>query len=179
VDSYVQSIGMDARWVRHSRRTWQFASALADRDDAQLDPELIYVGSMLHDSGLFEPNPTRCFAVEGAAHATHTAKEANVDAERARTVAHAIASHISVNPDSKLGRYLQYGSLLDLTGTRLWKLDRDLVDRIFLADEREGLPKDVRERWPAECARFPHGRAAYAKCPGLFMLATRLAPLPN
>src|SRR5262245_22942038 len=47
VDKYVEEIGMKENTpiFRHSRRTWQFASALAEIDDVKLDPELLYVGS--------------------------------------------------------------------------------------------------------------------------------------
>jgi hypothetical protein len=175
---------MDQMWLAHSRRTWQFASALAHQapeppDPEQVNPELLYVGALLHDSGLFEPNPTRCFAVEGAASVQLTADMADVHDERVETVAKAIGSHISLKPENALGQYVQHGSLLDLAGTRLWQLDRDLVDRILLENARDGLPADARRRWQAECERFPHGRAAFARRPGGLMLASHVAPFPN
>lgn len=187
VDTHLRSIGMTDDWKKHSVRTWRFASALAEKprrplehpEQLRAESEVLYVAAMLHDSGLFEKNRKSCFAVDGSANAKITADMAGVQDDRVDKVAKGIASHISVKPDNELALYLQYGSLLDLTGMRMWKLNRHLVDRILTDDERNGLPEDGRARWLTECTRFPHGRAAYARWPGGFVLATKWAPLPG
>lgn len=179
----------DDRWICHSERTWQFAIALAARDKEQaaakgkqvtaLDSELLYVASLLHDTGLLTESRTKCFAVTGAANAFRTAREAGVDETRANLVAQAICTHISVNPGNRLGEYLQAGSLLDAIGTRVWHLDRALVHKVCCDWSREGFPAELRRRWAQECQLFPYGRAAFARRPGCFSLATYLSPLPH
>ncbi|MFI7060208.1 hypothetical protein ACIBL3_04425 [Kribbella sp. NPDC050124] len=178
---------MDERWIAHSERTWQFATALASRDSrraaAQGAPleepnsEQLYVASLLHDTGLFDANRTKCFAVTGSANARSTAVEAGVDEDAAELVAEAISSHVSLNPGNPLGEYLQAGSLLDAIGDRVWHLDRAVVDKVCDDWPRAGFPGELRSRWAQECSMFPNGRAAFARCPGGFSLATHLAPL--
>lgn len=177
-------------WRRHSLRTWHFAAALAARENRGfparrdphqgLDDELMYVAALLHDSGLFlTPRAGESFAAAGARLALETAEATGADENRAQLVATAIESHISVDPGNQLGDYIQFGSLLDLTAAGIWKLDRALVEQVYATETRLGFPSDAHDRWLAECQRLPLGRAAYAKCPGALLLATRLAPLPH
>jgi hypothetical protein len=180
---------VDESWELHSERTWLFASALAMRDERagkltaadskQLDPELLYVASMLHDTGLFVEDRTRCFAITGARFAFTTARQAHADEHRAEVVYRAIASHISLCPGNVLGKYLQFGSLLDVTGNRIWDLDRAVVDQVCGVRSRADFPAQVRHRWAEECSMFPNGRAGFARCPGAISIATYLAPLPH
>lgn len=51
--------------LEHSYRTYFFGKALAELDDIQVDDELVYVASLLHDLQLEHPTPGRCFAVVG------------------------------------------------------------------------------------------------------------------
>ena len=169
----------DPRWIWHSERTWLFATVLADLDGEDLEPELLYVASLLHDSALLMESRVRCFAVTGAEFAVSTADAAGANPNDARMVARAISSHISVCPDNELGRYLQAGSLLDVAGTRVWDLQRALVTEVCKAWPRTGFPAEVRHRWSQECALFPNGRAAFARFPGGMTLASHLAPLPR
>ena len=168
--------GMDDVWRYHSLRTWQFASALADVEESVLDREALYVAALLHDIGMFvTPAEDESFAKAGARLAQEIAEGAGVGRDKADMVERAIDSHISMEPGNALGKYIQFGSLLDLTATGIWKLDRSLVDQIYLEWRRTGLPSELRKRWLAECKRLPHGRAAYARCPGALLLANRCA----
>jgi len=72
-----------------------------------------------------------------------------------------------------------FGSLLDLTAAKIWKLDRGLVEQVYAHRSRPGFPADLQKRCLAECTRLPFGRAAYARCPGALLWATRHAPLPD
>jgi len=171
-------------WFNHSKRTWQFATALLaaaedNKDNEDLEPELVYVASMLHDIGLLADGRTQCFAVEGAQNAFSTAAEAGVPASMAKIVAEAISTHISVDPGNELGQYIQWGSLLDITGHRVWLIHRSVVSKACAAWSRGGFPAECRERWADECKLFPDGRAAFARFPGLLSAASYLAPLPR
>jgi len=175
-----QGIGMTEVWRRHSERTWQFAAALAAQEDAGLDDDLLYVAALMHDSGLFlRPDKGESFAAAGARFARKTAIAAGVDTTTADLLEAAIASHISMNPGNELGKYIQFGSLLDVTGHGIWQLDRGLVDQVYARTTRRGFPSDVRKLWLAECERLPLGRAAYARFPGCLLGAARWAPLPH
>jgi hypothetical protein len=172
------STGLTPEFLQHSKRTWWFGKALAEVDEIELDTEMLYVAAMLHDIGLFEPRSGRCFTAVGADAARRTAASADVAADRAELVAHAISAHICPKrPRDALGHYLQAGSLLDVTGERIWDLDPVVVDAAYAKWPRVGFPPQVRGRWIAECQRFPHGRANYARWSGL-LLAARFAPLP-
>ena len=50
----------------HSYRTWMFGLALAALDRAELDPELFYCASLLHDFGIVEPTAGRDFTLASA-----------------------------------------------------------------------------------------------------------------
>jgi hypothetical protein len=178
-------------WRRHSERTWYFATALAAADHETHTPvmnsgfgpedwhELVYIASMLHDSGLVSEQRTRCFAEAGAVNALATAAKAGSSDRKADLVAKAIASHISVDPGNHLGKYIQLGSLLDITGFRVWRLDRALVSAACRASSREGFPAECRKQWAAECEAFPNGRAAFARRPGLLAAASHMRLLPR
>jgi hypothetical protein len=45
--------------VGHSFRTWLFGRALAALDRSELDDELFYCGSLVHDFGIARPTPGR------------------------------------------------------------------------------------------------------------------------
>jgi hypothetical protein len=167
---------MTKMWREHSLRTWYFAAASPDAD--RVDPDLLYVACLLHDIGLFaDPAPGESFAHAGARIAESTARDADVDPKTAERVATAVRGHISMAPDSELGRLVQVGSLLDLTATGIWQLDRGLVAAAYRDHPRTGFAKDARDRWKKECDRLPLGRAAYARRPGGLVVATRFAPL--
>lgn len=166
-------------WRRHSERTWQFAMALAARDGKCVDAESLYVASLLHDTGLVSGPRVACFAVRSAANVWSTAREAGADAGRAKEVADAVCSHISIKPANQLGEYLQAGSQLDAIGTRVWHLNRSFVDRVCENQSRADFPAELRACWAEECDEFPYGRAAFARCPGAFIAATYLAPLSH
>ena len=122
--------GMSRPFLLHSERSWYFAMALAQRDGITLDPVLTYVACLLHDAGLFAKERRHCFAVEGARIATACGVAAGVADPEIRTVADAIQGHVSVEPPTFLGRYLQYGALLDIAGWRVARIDQEGLRRV-------------------------------------------------
>lgn len=115
---------LSCRFWHHSMRTWYFATAMAEMDSVPLDEELMFVVAALHDIGLFQPRQGRCFTAVGADLARSTAASAGVSADRAELAAEAISAHISPSrPRGVVGQYLQAGSMLDVIGYRMWRLD--------------------------------------------------------
>lgn len=169
---------LSPEFLNHSMRTWCFATVLGQIDGESIDPELMFVAAALHDVGLFQPIDGRCFTVTGARVALSTAASLGVPEERAELAARAISMHISpAVPSEILGRYLQAGSLLDVTGNRVWDVSADTVAATHARWSRTGFAAEVRALWKKESARLPHGRASYARCPGCLLLALRLNPL--
>lgn len=165
------------QFLAHSRRVWVFGMALAHLDRVALKPELFYVAAMLHDVGLREPLPDRCFTVAGADAARATAPEGTAAAD-IKQVERAIFEHVAIRkPKALLSRYLQAGSLLDVAGPGISKLGREFTREV--CKNRAGFPEECRTAWRAESRRFPDGRAAYARCPGGLLIATRFNPLPH
>jgi hypothetical protein len=149
---------------------------------AELDKkllELLYAAAMLHDTGLFMPHRTECFAMAGSQLAQSSLPDAGATEEQAKDVAVAIAGHIDLKPPTILSRYLQAGSLLDVVGTEVWRVDPEVLSRVCTNLPRDGFPQDARRAWLDECSRFPYGRAAYARFPGLLPRAIKFCPLPH
>lgn len=164
----------------HSMRTWCFGLALAEHDGADADADDLYIGAVLHDLGLFSPLPGRCFTAAGATAAMDTALEVGVPPERAAAVAEAIASHIDIRtPATVLGAYVKAGSLLDVTGTRVWDLHPDSVAAVYQAWPRRGFADQLGDRWKSEARRFPRGRAGFAPVRCTLPWAAHHAPLPK
>lgn len=166
----------------HCYRTWYFATLLSELDNVKprLDAELIFVAAALHDYGLRCPTHERCFTIAGADMVHETARDAGVDDEsRASLAADAVIEHASVTPSTALARYLQAGSLLDVIGQRMWDMHNSRLIAAYSRWPRVGFAAEVRTRWLDECRAVPSGRAAYARFPGLLLLASRFAPLPR
>jgi hypothetical protein len=88
--------------------------------------------------------------------------------------------HISpAVPREILGRYLQAGSLLDVTGDRVWDLSDDTVAAAHARWSRAGFAAEVQALWKKESVRLPHGPANHARCPGGLLLALRLNRCSN
>jgi hypothetical protein len=169
---------LSSGFLRHSLRSWLYGTALARADQRDVDPELLYVTSLLHDVGLFETSRGRCFTAAGADIAQATAAVAGVSRERAGLAAEAISAHIEIaTPKDNLTKYLQQGTLLDVIGFRLHVLDPDVLAAGECRWSRRGFLPEVLDEWRKECRRFPPGRANYARRFG-FTLAMHTSPLP-
>lgn len=165
-------------FLRHSLRSWLYATALARADQHDVDPELLYVTSLLHDIGLFETRRGRCFTAAGAEMAQATAAAAGISHERAGLAAESIAAHVEIaTPKDNLTKYLQQGTLLDVIGFRLRIVDPDVLAAGECRWSRRDFLPEVLDEWRKECRRFPQGRANYARRFG-FTLAIRTSPLP-
>ncbi|GAB6985000.1 hypothetical protein JCM10369A_15240 [Nocardioides pyridinolyticus] len=91
----------------------------------------------------------------------------------------AVSTHVDVRPATPLAYYLRAGSLMDVLGTYAWKIDPAAIEQACQRWPRTGFPAEVRRRWNEECERFPYGRAAFARRPGLLPQLTKLNPLPE
>jgi hypothetical protein len=107
----------------HSRRVFVFGSLRAEVLGLKPDPELLYVASMLHDTGLLTPfsDAEQRFEVDGADHARRLLLEHGIAPAEADKVWTAIALHTTPGIPTRMGPEIaatHIGVLVDVVG--LW-----------------------------------------------------------
>lgn len=163
----------------HAYRTFTLGSALAQLDGLTVDPELLYAGALLHDSGIEHPVPDECFTLRGAEALLQVAAAEGLEERRATEAADAIVRHITPGLDRHtfaLGYAIQSGAMADLAGVRLWELPRDLVSRAMHAHPPSGAARYLAGCWKREAKLVPRGRARYLATWARFPDAIRLGP---
>ena len=125
--------------VAHSERSYQFATAFAAADGVDLDDEVLYLGTVLHDVGL---SPAAAggerFEVRGANVVRSLLVEHGMERDRVANVWDCIAMHASTplaRHKSPETRYANRGIALDVRGSGAEGLDPALV-------------RSVLDRWP-------------------------------
>jgi hypothetical protein len=165
--------------VGHSYRTWLFGRALSTVDGTELDVELLYCGSLLHDHGIAAPTPGRDFTLGSADRAFACATAAGVDGDRAGLLADAICVHttpgVALQRDGALGCYLQWGAMVDGAGLRIWDVAPANVTEVLRRHPRVDFKRQLVAMMRAEAAAVPHGRFGLLVRCGL-PLAVRVAP---
>jgi hypothetical protein len=173
---------LPASLVRHSYRTWLFGRALAALDGRELDLELFYCGSLLHDHGIAQPTPGRDFTLASADRTLACATMAEVSDDRAETLADAICVHttpgVAVEGDGALGCYLQWGAMVDGAGLRLWDVAPANVTEILHRYPRTDFKRQLLTLIRAEATAVPQGRFGLLVRCGL-PLAVHLAPFES
>jgi hypothetical protein len=168
--------------VGHSYRTWLFGRALAAVDGRDLDAELFYCGSLLHDHGIAQPTANRDFTLASADRTLACATAAGVPQELAETLADAICVHVtpgvSVARDGELGCYLQWGAMVDGAGLRVWDVAPANVEEVLRRYPRVDFKRRLIALMRAEAAAVPGGRFALLVRCGV-PLAVRMAPLAD
>jgi hypothetical protein len=165
--------------VGHSYRTWLFGRALAAVDGRELDEELFYCGSLLHDHGIAQTTPGRDFTLASAERTLACAAEAAVEGPRAELLADAICVHttpgVRIARDGELGCYLQWGAMVDGAGLRLWDIAPANRAAVLERHPRVDFKRQLTAMMRAEAAALPGGRFGLLVRCGL-PLAVRMAP---
>lgn len=165
--------------VGHSYRTWLFGRALAAVDASDLDVELFYCGSLLHDHGIARPSAGRDFTLASADRALACARTSAISDERAETLADAICVHttpgVTLTRDGQLGCYLQWGAMVDGAGLRIWDVTPANVAEVLRRYPRVDFKRQLVAMMRAEAAALPQGRFGLLVRCGL-PLAVRMAP---
>jgi hypothetical protein len=165
--------------VGHSYRTWLFGRALGCVDGVELDVELFYCGSLLHDYGIAQPTPGRDFTLASADRTLVCATAARLHDDRAQALADAICVHttpgVSIARDGALGCYLQWGAMVDGAGLRIWDVAPDIVTEVLHRYPRADFKHQLVAVIRAEAAAVPDGRFGLLVRCGL-PLAVRVAP---
>ncbi|MFD8078704.1 HD domain-containing protein [Streptomyces sp. NPDC059718] len=125
----------------HSRRVFVFGAIHARRLGLDPDPELLYLASMFHDTGLMTPFSCveQRFEVDGADHARKFMLERGFPATSADVVWTAIALHTTPGIPHRMGPEIaitNLGVLTDVLGLDLDELDRAQVEEVIALHPR-------------------------------------------
>ncbi|HZB43525.1 MAG TPA: HD domain-containing protein [Ilumatobacter sp.] len=150
----------------HSERSYQFAAALAAADGVELDEEVLYLGTMLHDVGLSSAvDGSERFEVRGANLVRELLREHGMEPDRIGNVWDCIAMHASTElarHKSPETRYANRGIAMDVRSAGVEALDPTLVRAVLdgwprhdfptefeavLAEEVRAHPDSVRMSW--------------------------------
>jgi len=125
----------------HSRRVFLFGSLRARELGIEPNPELLYIASLFHDTGLLTPysDVQQRFEVDGADHARAFLEERGFSAHDAEVVWNAIALHTTPGIPTRMGPEIaatNLGVLTDAVGLGLERIDPRLVEEITAAHPR-------------------------------------------
>jgi hypothetical protein len=152
--------------VAHSERSYQFAAGFAAADNVELDDEVLYLGTVLHDVGLSPAGDgTERFEVRGANLVRALLLDHGMERDRVTNVWDCIAMHASTSlarHKSPETRYANRGIALDVRGSGAGALEPALVRAVLdrwprhsfptefeavLAEEVRAHPDSVRMSW--------------------------------
>lgn len=165
--------------VEHSFRTWILGELLAQLSDVEVDHELVFVGSILHDTRLERRTPGRCFAVTGGEYAEQFALDRGTPTDRAAAIGAAVAGHITVGASEELSDpagFVSAGAFMDITGFGLDRVDPAFTDELHQRHPRHQLRREMLANWKAERRAVPNGRARWLSRYGAFPALLRAAP---
>jgi hypothetical protein len=172
-------------WLsRHSHRSYLWAVALGRHDDVRFDEEELYVGSLLHDTGLptaVKNGDSTCFTLESAARAEECARRADWPDARREHLAESITLHINPTvPTSQSveGNLLARGSTLDGIALRwAWRMHPDTVRAVHGRHPRDGMKDEQKTLLRAHAKAAPQCRIAFLRRYGALDLLVARAPL--
>ena len=134
----------DPHVAAHCERSFQFAALLARADDVDVDLEVLYIGTVLHDIGLAARfrGPER-FEMRGANAARAMLREAGMAEARAENVWDVIALHASTaiaTHKSVETRIANRGISIDVRGEGAERLPADAVRAVLDSWPRHDFP---------------------------------------
>jgi HD domain len=165
--------------LNHSYRTYAFGAALGERENVDVDRELLFAAALLHDVGLTTPVPQVDFTRASARVARDVAEEVGLSTAATDILRTAITLHHSPGvtlAHGPVAYLLSAGAGLDVVGQRSWKLPPGMLAEVTATHPRLGFKREFATAFRAEAARVPRGRAAFLRRYGAFDLAIKAAP---
>ena len=151
--------GCDPVVVAHSERSYQFAAAFALADRADVDHEVLYLGTILHDVGLSPAAPgAERFEVRGANVVRELLLDNGMTHDRADNVWDVIAMHASTplaRNKSTETRYANRGIALDVRASEVDVLPPKFVREVLDRWPRRGFPAAFEAVLVAEVRAHP------------------------
>lgn len=166
-------------FLHHSYRTYLFGRALAEAEGVALDDEVAYVASLLHETGLEQATPGRCFAVVGAERAERFALDRDVPPERARRIGAEINGHLTLGAGRDIGGeggFVGAGALVDVFGLRLDELDPVFVTAVVDRHPRHDFKRYGIAKYKTECRTNRGTRSAWMNRYAMVGPLWRIAP---
>jgi hypothetical protein len=159
----------------HNYRTFRFGRVLINGD---VDDEVAFVASMLHDIGLVDPHiGTTSFEHVGADVAARFLEGRRWTRTRIKIVEQAIIRHVELTPtDEPEMRVVQAGAAFDVAGFPVAAIARSAIQEILATHPRGTFAKDIRSLVNDEMARQPSG--AFARLEGQIRLTELVACNP-
>ena len=154
---------------QHGYRTWLIGAALAGHDGADLDAELFYITSLLHDSGMAAEVAGQDFTVRSGQILLDVCRRADAPG-RGQEAADAAVAHVTAGlapGDNPVGFYVQAGAMADLAGLRMWDLPRGYLRRAYRAYPARGAHTEIAGLIRREARSVPDGRFAMLAAAGL------------
>ncbi len=168
--------------LQHCQRTYLWGSLLGRQGGIRYDEELFYVASLLHDLGAASRYPgedLHCFGVVSAMAARDFVRARGWEA-RARAVAEAISLHLNVRVGLEQGpeaHLLSAAAALDVTGLRVWELDRGTIGAVLARHPRLDFAREIDAFMRREKEARPDGRVHFLYRYLLFGQLIRRCPL--
>lgn len=167
----------------HSYRTYLWGSLLARHDGLAPDPELLWVASLTHDTGL-EPaiaaGDETCFTLRSAQVAREIGERAGWARERADAAAHAVTMHFNMRvPEDETpeARLVNAGAGVDVAGLRRWEIAPETVAAVVARHPRLGFEKRFPDLLGQHTRHAPRTRCGIAcRLVGFRMVVRRSAP---
>lgn len=133
--------------VRHCWRTYFFAVLLAEYVGLDVDREILFAATILHDTGLARDRPAQldqcCFAVSGARRARMYLVSRGHSRTKARVIGDAICAHlngyVSVRRHGAVAHLVSRGAMCDVFGFGHRRISRQSIEDIMKAYSRTGL----------------------------------------
>lgn len=122
--------------ISHSLRTFVFGLALSQVEELykKVDVEHFYVTSLLHDIAIESQNSQTGFAVAGGQKTLSIAHRSGKTEALSQNLGDAVSMHITPGINKacpgSLAALLSDASLLDLSGYKIWNLDRNFVQDV-------------------------------------------------
>jgi hypothetical protein len=155
----------------HGLRTWLIGAALALHDRMPLDPELFYVASLLHDSGMMSEVVGEDFTIRSARIVLDVCERVGtIDPATGPALADAVVAHASPGltvQDDPIAFYVQWGALADLAGLRMWDLPRGYLAAAYVKYPASDVHRTVSELIRREARDVPEGRFALLRSGGM------------
>lgn len=171
----VASAYLSPALFNHSLRSYVWAAVRGTERGLPFDPELLYVGAMLHDLGLVTAFDSHTLAFEEAGgHVANVfAAGAGWSAPRRERLTEVIIRHMWLEVDESTdpeGHLLAHSTATDVVGANLDDFDGDFRREVLARHPRLDFTKDFLACFQAQAARKPDTSAAGAIGAGLSTL---------
>jgi hypothetical protein len=165
--------------LNHSHRTYAFGRALGELEGVDVDTELLFAASLLHDIGLVTSTSPADFTLASIRVARQVAERVGLSTAATATMQTAITMHHSPGVDLSVGPVaylLSAGAGVDVVGLGVWQLPDSTVADTLAAYPRHEFKNAFGSVFRQEAARVPRGRTRFLYRYGAFGAAIRFAP---